>query len=50
MTAQTARERKAKERKRRRDAGEVLVQVWVKKEVAEKVKAAIARCVNKYGT
>jgi len=50
MTAQTAAQRKANERKRRRDAGDVLVQVWVKKEMAEKVKAAIARCVSKHGT
>lgn len=38
----TPAQRKAKERQRRKDAGETLVQVWVKPDKLEAVKAAIA--------
>lgn len=38
MKAQTPAERKAAERKRRKESGQVLVQEWVHHSVAEKLK------------
>jgi len=42
----TPAERKAKERQRRKDAGETLVQVWVKPNNLQAVKAAIAKAME----
>jgi hypothetical protein len=42
----TPAERKAKERQRRRDAGETLLQVWVKPEDMQAVKNAIAEATR----
>ena len=49
MTAKTDAQRKADERKRRRDNGEVLVQVWCKKEAAEAVRVAMTKAKKKHG-
>lgn len=49
MTAKTAAQRKADERQRRRDNGEVLVQVWCKKEAAEAVRVAMLKAKEKHG-
>jgi hypothetical protein len=38
MTAKTPAERKAAERKRRKDAGLVLVQAWALPEIAKKIR------------
>jgi len=43
MTAQTQAERKAAERQRRKDAGQVLVQEWVHSSMADKLKAYAAK-------
>jgi hypothetical protein len=41
MTDRTAAARQAKQRQRRKEAGEVLIQVWVPADKAEAVRAAI---------
>lgn len=43
MKAKTPAERKALERQRRKEAGQVLIQEWVSKENADSVKKYIAR-------
>jgi hypothetical protein len=41
MTDRTAAARQAKQRQRRKEAGEVLIQVWVPADKAKAVRAAI---------
>jgi hypothetical protein len=41
MTDRTAAARQAKQRQRRKEAGEVLIQVWVPADKADAVRAAI---------
>jgi hypothetical protein len=48
MKAKTSAERKASERQRRKDAGQVLVQEWVHKSVAVKLKAYADKLRKKY--
>lgn len=43
MTAQTPAKRKAAERQRRKDAGQVLVQEWVHQSVVDKLKRYAAK-------
>jgi hypothetical protein len=43
MTAQTQAQRKAAERQRRKERGEVLVQEWVHSSIADKLKAYAAK-------
>ena len=43
MKAQTPAQLKASERKRRKDAGQVLVQEWVHESMAAKLKAYAAK-------
>lgn len=43
MKAQTPAQRKASERQRRKDAGQVLVQEWVHSSVVVKLKAYAAK-------
>lgn len=47
MTPATPAERKAAERQRRKDAGLVLVRVWVKPEHVAAVKAAAEKAAKK---
>ena len=47
MTDRTAAARQAKQRQRRKEAGEVLIQVWVPADKAEAVRAAIERAMKK---
>lgn len=46
-TAKTAAERKADERQRRKDAGQVLIQEWVHESMAAKLKAYAAKLRSK---
>lgn len=47
MKAKTAAERKAAERQRRRESGQVLIQEWVKKENVDRIKKYITQIENK---